>query len=90
MAEEERKVSVAEIRKTIATSMAAAFGFVIALVWSNVVLNGLATAGIRLQPETTGNWVGWAVFAVVAAVLTVIMIVLIIVMSRWGTAAAKK
>ena len=81
---EERKLSAAEVRKTIATTMASAFGFVIALVWSNVVLGGLANAGIQLQP-TTPNWVGWVIFAVTAVVLTVVMIVLIIVISRWGS-----
>jgi len=81
---EEKKLSAAEVRKTIATSMASAFGFVIALVWSNVVLGGLANAGIKLQP-TAPDWVGWAIFAVTAAVLTLMMIVLIIVISRWGS-----
>jgi len=89
MAEEQRRISAAEIRKTIASSLAVAFGFVIATVWSNVVLAGLGNAGIKLQP-TSPDWVGWAIFAVVAAVLTVLMIVLIIIISRWGTAAPKK
>lgn len=89
MAEEQRKLSVAEMRKTIASSLAVAFGFVIATVWSNVVLAGLGNAGIKLQP-TSPDWLGWAVFAVVAAVLTVLMIILIIVISRWGTKAATK
>jgi len=84
VAEETRKVSAAEVRKTVATSMASAFGFVIALVWSNVVLGGLGNAGIKLQP-TAADWVGWMIFAVVAAVLTLVMIILIIVISRWGS-----
>jgi len=88
MADEERKLSVGEVRKTIASSMATAFGLVIALLWSNVVLNGLANAGIQLQPTQT-NWGGWAVFAVIAGVLTLVMILLIIVVSRWGTAGVK-
>ncbi|MEK6850981.1 MAG: DUF5654 family protein [Candidatus Thermoplasmatota archaeon] len=83
---EERKQTVVEVRKTISTSLASAFGFVIALVWSNVVLGGLANAGIKLQP-TAADWVGWAIFAVVATVLTVVMILLIIVISRWGSKA---
>ncbi len=37
-----------EVRKTIATSLGTAFGFVIALVWSNVVLGGLALTGAPL------------------------------------------
>ncbi len=82
---EERKLSAAEVRRTIATSLAAAFGFVIALLWSNVVFGGIATAGINLSPgSAVGNWAGWAVFVVTAVVLTAVMIVLIIVISRWG------
>jgi len=84
---EEKKLSVSEVRKTMATSLAAAFGFVIALMWSNVVLNGLATAGVKLQPDKVGEWLGWAGFVVVALVLTIVMIVLIIVVSRWGSKA---
>lgn len=81
---EERKLSVAEVRKTVSTTLASSFGFVIALVWSNVVLGGLGNAGIQLQP-TQANWGGWAIFMVTALVLTVIMVVLIIVISRWGS-----
>jgi len=80
---EARKLSVSEVRKTISTTLATSFGFVIALVRSNVVLGGLGNAGIQLQPEQS-NWGGWLVFLVTALVLTVVMIVLIIVISRWG------
>src|SRR5207302_6467555 len=45
---EEKQLSMAEVRKTIASSLGAAFGFVIALVWSNVVLGGLALTGAPL------------------------------------------
>jgi len=81
---EERKLSIAEVRRTISTTLATSFGFVIALVWSNVVLGGLGNAGIKLQP-TESNWGGWLVFLVTALVLTVVMIILIIVISRWGS-----
>lgn len=81
---EERKLSVAEVRRTISTTLATSFGFVIALVWSNVVLGGLGNAGIKLQP-TTADWGGWAIFMVTALVLTVFMILLIIMISRWGS-----
>jgi len=81
---EERKLSIGEVRRTISTTLATSFGFVIALVWSNVILGGLANAGIQLQPAQP-NWGGWAVFLVTALVLTVFMILLIIVISRWGS-----
>jgi len=72
-----------EVRKTIATSLAAAFGFIIALMWSNVVFGGLTVAGVSMSPA--GGIGGLATFIVTAIVLTVIMIVLIIVISRWGS-----
>ena len=83
---EERKISVGEIRRTIATSLGAAFGFVIGLLWSNVVLFGVATAGINLSPgSANGNWGGWAYFVVTAVVITLVMVVLIVVVGRWGS-----
>lgn len=83
---EERKVSKGEMRKTIATSMGAAFGFVIGLLWANVVLFGIATAGINLSPgNAVGNWGGWGYFVVTAVVVTIVMVVLIIIVGRWGS-----
>ncbi len=80
--EEETKLSAAEVRRTISTSLAAAFGFVIALIWKDVVLGGLSIAGINLTAGTEP--VGWAIGVIMAAVLTVVMIIFIILISRWG------
>ncbi len=80
--DEEVKLSVSEVRRTIATSLAAAFGFVIALLWKEVVLGGLTTAGINLAGGT--DLTGWTIGAVTAMVLTIVMIIFIIVISRWG------
>lgn len=79
---EEEKLSVAEVRRTISTSLAAAFGFVIALLWKEVVIGALSTAGISLTPEA--GWFGWTIFVVTAIVLTVVMVVFIVLISRWG------
>jgi hypothetical protein len=82
---EERTLSLAEVRKTIATSLGAAFGFVIALMWNNVVLGGLATGSVPTGTSSTpGNWAGWAYSVVMAVLLTVVMIVFIVVIGRWG------
>ncbi len=88
---EEKRLSVAEVRRTIATSLAAAFGFVIALLWNTVVQSGFATAGIPLGTSATkGDWGGWGYFVVSAIVLTVVMVVFIILVSRLaGREAAK-
>ncbi|MFQ5884096.1 MAG: DUF5654 family protein [Thermoplasmata archaeon] len=80
--EEVKMLSVSEVRKTIATSLATAFGFVIALLWKEVVLGGLKTAGVTT--DVAGGWMGWSIFISSAAVLTVMMILFIILVSRWG------
>ncbi len=88
---EERKLSLEEVRKTIATSLGTAFGFVIALMWNNVVLGGLATGSVPTGASSTpGNWAGWAYSLVMAVVLTVVMIVFIILVGRWGSGKPKE
>jgi hypothetical protein len=83
---EERSISMGEVRKTIATSLGAAFGFIIALMWNSVVLGGLATADIQLTTQNeVGNWGGWVYGLITALVLTVVMIVLIVLVGRWGS-----
>jgi hypothetical protein len=74
---------MADVRKTIATSLAAAFGFVIALMWNTVVQSGFATAGIPLGTTARpGDWSGWAYFVVSAGIITVVMVVFIVLVSR--------
>ncbi len=79
---DERKLSVAEVRKTIATSLGAAFGFVIALVWSNLVLGGLQLAKAPL--DKPANATQFVIGIVTALGITIVMIILIIVIGRWG------
>jgi len=81
---EEKTLSAREVKLTISTALAAAFGFVIALLWKDVVTGGLKVAGI----DTTFvdiDLVGWIVYMVLAVVLTVVMVVLIVVVGRWGS-----
>ncbi len=87
---EEKKISVAEVRKTISTSLAAAFGFVIALLWNTVVTSGLKAAGVDVSGAGAITLTGWASYLVLAIVLTVVMILFIIVIGRWGTKGEKK
>jgi hypothetical protein len=72
------------VKKTIATALAAAFGFVIALLWVSVVTGGLKVAGIDPTLDTfdLGNWIGYLITAIV---LTVVMVILIILVSRLGS-----
>lgn len=81
---DEKKLSVGEVRRTIATSLGTAFGFVIGLLWNSVVMGGLKVGGIDTTFKDI-NMNGWIGYLITAIVLTVVMVVLIIVISRWGS-----
>ena len=81
---EEKKLSKAEVKRTIATSLAAAFGFVIALLWNSVVVGGLKVGGIDTTFDTI-DLVGWLIYVVTAIALTLFMVILIIVVGRWSS-----
>lgn len=81
---DEKKLSKAEVKRTIATSLAAAFGFVIALVWNQVVIGGLKVGGIDTSFDTI-DLVGWLIYVVTAIVLTLFMVLLIILIGRWSS-----
>ena len=80
---DEKKLTASEVRKTIAVSLAAAFGFVIALLWNQVVTGGLKVAGVDTTFQTI-DFMGWIGYMVTALVITIVMILLIIVIGRWG------
>jgi len=72
------------VKRTIATSLAAAFGFVIALLWNSVVMGGLKVGGIDVTFDTI-DLVGWLIYVVTAIALTLFMVILIIVVGRWSS-----
>lgn len=82
MGEPPTELSVSAIRRTIATALAAAFGFVIALLWRDVVLAALAIGGISL--ESGGGLTDLVVFTGTAIGVTVLMVILIVLVSRWS------
>ncbi len=77
------EISGSEIRKTMAASLGTAFGIVIGMVWTQVVLSAFATAGISLT-STGGTWSNWGTFVVIAIVVTLICVIAIVMLSRWG------
>ena len=81
---EEKTISAHEVKLTISTALAAAFGFVIALLWKDVVTGGLRVAGVDMTLEEVAL-VDWLLFMGLAVVLTVVMVILIVVVGRWGS-----
>ncbi len=77
------EVTMIEIRKTIATSLGTAFGIVIGMIWTQVVLSAFATGGISLT-TTGGTWTQWSYFVITAIIVTLICVVAIVMLGRWG------
>ena len=80
---DEKKLTMGEIRRTIATALGVAFGLVIGLLWNNVVLAGLKVLKIDINAATF-TATNWAWLVVTAIVITVVMVIMIIIVSRWG------
>ena len=83
MGENMAEVSRSEIKKTMATSLGTAFGIVIGMVWTQVVLSAFATGGIPLT-TTGGTWAQWSYFVITAVIVTLICVFAIIMLGRWG------
>jgi hypothetical protein len=77
------EVTITDIRKTTATSLGTAFGIVIGMIWTQVVLSAFATVGIPLT-STGGTWTQWSYFVITAVVVTLICVIAIVMIGRWG------
>jgi len=76
-------VTMSEVKLAIATAIAAAFGFVIALLWRDVIIGYLQLAGLWYEGGfDTVN--GALISTVVVIVITVICIFGILYISKWG------
>lgn len=75
-------MSKAEIKHTTATAIGAAFGFIIALIWRDIIVGLFNLAGLKV------NEIAEAMDAVIAIIsgiiITVICVLGIIYISRWG------
>ena len=71
-----------DVKINIATAIAAAFGFVIALVWKEIIVGLFALAGLTINDiaDSTG-----AIIAIVAGIIITLICVLgIMYISKWG------
>ncbi|HEC82081.1 MAG TPA: hypothetical protein ENI42_06650 [Thermoplasmatales archaeon] len=75
-------VTTKEVKSTIATAIAAAFGFIIALIWRDIIVGLMNMAGLNVEKFTT---IGSAAIAVVSAIIiTLICVFGILYISKWG------
>ena len=80
-------VTIKEIKSTIAVSIAAAFGFIIALIWKDIIVGLVNMTGFSVTAPDTPTA---AVVAIVTAlILTIICVIGIVYISKWGGVAQK-
>ncbi len=75
-------MSKAEIKHTTATAIGAAFGFIIALIWRDIIVGLFNLAGLKVSEIAEAMD---AVIAIISGIIiTVICVLGIIYISRWG------
>lgn len=81
-------VSIKEIKSTIAVAIAAAFGFIIALIWKDIIV-GAMKLGNMWQEGGFPNIESLAVGVFVGVVITVVSVLGIVFISKWGGVVQK-
>jgi len=76
-------VSIKEIKSAIAVAIAAAFGFIIALIWKDIIIGAMQLAGLW-QEGIPKDWLQVGYAAIVALIITVVSVIGIVYISKWG------
>ncbi len=77
------KVTKGDIKKTIAMAIAGAFGFIIALLWKDVIIGIMKLAGIWAKGGYK-DWNAAAIGIVTVLIITIICVIGIVYISKWG------
>ncbi len=81
-------VSIKEIKSTIAVAIAAAFGFIIALIWKDIII-GIMTLAKLWQDGAPATWGDAGIAIVMGVVITVVSVIGIVYISKWGGVGQK-
>ena len=76
-------IKISEIKISVATAIAAAFGFVIALLWRDIII-GLLKMTPYWQEEGFTDLQGAGIAIILVLIVTIICVVGIIYISKWG------
>lgn len=76
-------VTIKEVKLAIATAIAAAFGFIIALIWKDIIIGAMKLAG-WWQEGGFSTYNALAIGVIVAIVITIIAVLGILFISKWG------
>ena len=76
-------VKLSDVKSTIAVSIAAAFGFIIALIWKDIIIGAMKLGGLWQDggfADTNALIVG----IIVAIVITIVAVLGILFITKWG------
>ena len=78
----DKMVKLSEVKISISTAIAAAFGFIIALIWKEIIVGLFALAGLTINDITD---VTGAVIAIISGIIiTLVCVFGILYISKWG------
>ncbi len=78
----DKMVKLSEVKINISTAIAAAFGFIIALIWKEIIVGLFALAGLTINDITD---VTGAVIAIISGdIITLVCVFGILYISKWG------
>ena len=76
-------VTIKEVKSTIAVAIAGAFGFIIALIWKDIIIGAMKLANLWQDggfPDYTALGIG----IVVAVIITIVAVLGILYITKWG------
>jgi cytochrome c oxidase subunit IV len=75
-------VTIKEVKSTIGVAIAGAFGFIIALIWRDIIIGLMNMAGLSVS--SFENSTEAAIAIVVAIIITLICVFGILYITKWG------
>jgi hypothetical protein len=76
-------VTIKEVKSTIAVAVAGAFGFIIALIWKDIIIGGMKLAGLW-QDGGFPDYNALGIGIVVAIIITIVAVLGILYITKWG------
>ena len=76
-------VTIKEVKSTIAVAIAGAFGFIIALIWKDIIIGAMKLANLWQEggfADTNALIIG----IIVAIVITIVAVFGILIITKWG------
>ena len=77
-----KNISKGEVKKVTAAAIGAAFGFIIALVWKDIIVGLFHMAGLVI--ETIEEPMDAVIAIISGIIITIVCVLGIVYISRWG------